>query len=411
MTPRLLGARSGALLAAALLLPLMVTPGPSAAATATRCVVVNASRPMATYPTLQSAVNAARAGDTIHVRGTCVGTTVIDKTLNVTGVSKSRSGRPTLDGGGNGPVVTVAAGAAVVLTRVTVTNGRAVNGAGLYNHGTLSLVRSTVTRNAATGSGGGISNESPSDEVGAPDATVTLVRSLVTGNTAGVDGGGILSVRDGVTLRDTTIAGNVAGRDGGGLMSSTDHSDLTVDGSSDISRNRAGRHGGGIWQGTHARMTLNDSASVHHNEAGSQGGGIYCGDCSSDLNDASTVHHNTAVEGGGAYVANGRMAFSDDSSVFANSATDGGGLFLWAGGVGLQDASTIRNNSATRHGGGAAGDAVPSITLDDTSSIRYNRAGLAGGGIYNVWATLNGTSTIRDNRPDNCYSTFGGCPI
>src|SRR5438067_1212009 len=59
-----------------------------------------------TYDTLQAAVDAASAGDTLKVGGTCYGDTTISKTLSIVG-----HGKATLNGANNatsqGSVVTV----------------------------------------------------------------------------------------------------------------------------------------------------------------------------------------------------------------------------------------------------------------------------------------------------------------
>jgi hypothetical protein len=112
-------------------------------------------------------------------------------------------------------------------------------GGGIYNEGTLHLVRCLVRANAlpTVWSGGGIYSASGStltlsDSVvrinNAPDgwgggiassqATVAITRSSVYSNT-GTFGGGGLYIQGGGTLRvlNSTIAGNVTGNDGGGI--------------------------------------------------------------------------------------------------------------------------------------------------------------------------------------------------
>ena len=77
---------------------------------------------------LQAAIDAARPGTTLLVRGTCVGNFVITKYLRLTG----QGTHPTLDGGGTGTVVTVPArpggppaptGATVLITGLTIRRG------------------------------------------------------------------------------------------------------------------------------------------------------------------------------------------------------------------------------------------------------------------------------------------------
>src|SRR4051812_6070755 len=49
------------------------------------------------FRTLQAAVDAASAGDTLKVKGTCVGTTTISKNLSVSGQTNRAFGAPTFD--------------------------------------------------------------------------------------------------------------------------------------------------------------------------------------------------------------------------------------------------------------------------------------------------------------------------
>jgi nitrous oxidase accessory protein NosD len=155
---------------------------------------------------LQTAIDAARPGNTIEVSGRCVGNFVIGQSLSLVG--RATDGYPvaTLDGNRSGSVLRITAGA-VAVTGFSVTNGAANDGGGIfvgfatvtlssssislntatrygggiYNSGTLNLVSSSVTRNAASavaGSGGGIYNGALSLGVVTVDAL-----SSVTGNT------------------------------------------------------------------------------------------------------------------------------------------------------------------------------------------------------------------------------------
>lgn len=121
---------------------------------------------------LQAAINAASAGDTLRVRGTCTGNFTIGKLLTLTGVEGSH---PTLNGGGTGRTLTILVGATVVVERLTITAGSAVNGGGILNSGTLTLEKSAVSGNTA-GFGGGIFNNP------GIDITLTLEKSAVSGN-------------------------------------------------------------------------------------------------------------------------------------------------------------------------------------------------------------------------------------
>jgi len=226
------------------------------------------------YRTLQAAVDAASAGDTLKVKGTCVGTTTISKNLTVDGQANPGFGAPTLDGGGSGPVVTLRA--TVAINNLTIRNGDTVaapfpgdQAGGIFNDGTLTLTGVTVTANSAW-EGGGIFNAS---------GTLTLIDSVVTDNHAdageaggvlGKGGGGIFNYANGtVTLIDSTVSGNTsAGGWGGGIYEDLDAS-VTLRGSSSITGNSADA-GGGIFI-TYAMVTCLDGSSITANLVG---GGI-----------------------------------------------------------------------------------------------------------------------------------------
>ncbi len=60
-----------------------------------------------TYGRLQQAVNAAKPGAHLIVKGTCRGTTTIDKSLAIMGVTRRRTGKPVLDGDDKARVLTI----------------------------------------------------------------------------------------------------------------------------------------------------------------------------------------------------------------------------------------------------------------------------------------------------------------
>jgi len=60
--------------------------GSTASAAPASCEVDN-STTLATYSSLQAAINAASAGNTLEVKGTCVGTSIVTKNLRIKGGS------------------------------------------------------------------------------------------------------------------------------------------------------------------------------------------------------------------------------------------------------------------------------------------------------------------------------------
>lgn len=238
-------------------------------AVSTTCLVVDTNA-NTTYTGLQDAVDAAAAGDTLFVKGTCTGATEIGKNLTIDGHSASGTKTATLNGGRRGTVLTIDSGVSVTLNALIITNGGAEIGGGILNGGTVTLNGSTVTGNT-TGEdgGGGIYN----------DGTVTLNGSTVTGNTGGIFGGGGISNNSGtVTLNGSTVTGNtaagLAGRFGGGGGILNFAGTVTLNGST-ISGNTTGGDGGGINNTSTGTVTMSGTSTVHDNTAiQGEGGGI-----------------------------------------------------------------------------------------------------------------------------------------
>jgi len=173
---------------------------PAASAATSHCLVINATSG-ARYTSLQAAQNAAGAGATLWLRGTCTGTTKITKNLTVTGQHRRGFTAPTLNGGGQGSVLAIRSGVALTVNTLAVTGGNAVSGGGIVvNTGSsLTLNNVTVSGNIAADAGG----------IFVSNGTVTLNGSAtITGNTAApADGGGIFNLCG-------TLHGAVAGAGG-----------------------------------------------------------------------------------------------------------------------------------------------------------------------------------------------------
>jgi hypothetical protein len=233
------------------------------------CTVTNPAT-TATYSSLQDAVNAAAGGAQLLVYGTCTGTTTIGTNLTITGQGNALDRDPTLNGGGQGSVLTIESGTTVTLNTLTITGGNATLvtadlGGGIRNiGGTVTINNSTVSRNTA-GNGGGILNDA---------GTMTLTDSIVSGNT----GDGIYNRAEKIgpsptlTLNGTTsVSDNTnPGVDGGGILN---EGTLTLTGTVIVSRNSSA-YGGGIWNGYDATVNFVFRATVSDNTATVAGGGI-----------------------------------------------------------------------------------------------------------------------------------------
>ena len=182
-------------------LALQVTLGATSASAAksTTCSVMNTDRGEA-YTRLQAAVDAARPGAHLVVKGTCLGGTVIDKSLVIDGIWTRASGKPTLTGHGESRVMDVGKRVRVSLRGLVITDGRAVWGGGILNEGRLTMRDVTVRQNSAA-QGGGIYNR----------GRLTLNgSSSVIGNTATSFGGGVTNSGSLILNDSSTISRNGA---------------------------------------------------------------------------------------------------------------------------------------------------------------------------------------------------------
>lgn len=167
----------------------------------------------------------------------------------------------TLSGQDARTVLIVNAGAAIELSGVTVTDGKAAgieNGGAIRNAGVLTLQQATVTSSATQAYGGGIYNS----------GRARIVRSTVSGNVAGVQGGGVDNAAAGrLSLVDSTISGN-AGSYGGGLRNGGRAAlyNSTFFGNS-------GFIGGGILNDPAGRLGLSNVTVSGNSISGSNGGG------------------------------------------------------------------------------------------------------------------------------------------
>jgi hypothetical protein len=199
------------------------------------CSATNAATP---YTDLQEAIDEASSGDTLEVRGMCLGNFTIDKDLILNGVAGA--GTPTLDAQFSGVTLKIIGWVSVTLHSVKVTGGTGVGGAaigaGIENAGNLTLSGSASVSENRPSVGGGITNEgtltmNDSSSVSgnsvlagvgiqnAEGATVIMNdSSSVTGNTSDSDGGGIANGGTLIMNDASSVWGNTARGEGGGIL-------------------------------------------------------------------------------------------------------------------------------------------------------------------------------------------------
>ena len=187
------------------------------------------------YTTVQAAVNAAAAGDTVRVSGACGDrhTTggpgqllTLDKSITVQGgwnsafTVRDTAATPTyLDAAGLGRVVYINDAVAPTLDGLVLRNGSAARlgggpagwdaGGGLYINGAAPVLRQVdITTNSSPDIGGGVYLNSAS--------TAAFTGGFVRNNSAGAAGGGLYVYQSAPLLTGVTVSGNTA-RGGGGL--------------------------------------------------------------------------------------------------------------------------------------------------------------------------------------------------
>jgi hypothetical protein len=146
-------------------------------------------------------------------------------------------------------------GAILTLENLTIRNGSAFDGGGIFNQGTLNLRNVNVILNVAANQGGGIFNA----------GTMNVTGSAIAQNVTGSRGGGVNNTGTASYL-NTTISSNLA-----------------------VSR------GGGIFNENAAASTMLN-VSIIGNEAGSRGGGLAIDDDPQNLVADNTRLGNTLIE-------------------------------------------------------------------------------------------------------------------
>ena len=239
------------------------------------------SVPSNTYPTIQSALNAAADGDTIVV---APGTYYENVDFLGKAVTLESSGGPsvtTIDGSGSGTVVSFhhAEGRGSVLTGFTVQNGNA----------------DAQATAPGTYEGGGIyiSNASP-----------TIERNVIQNNRSCTNGAGIEASFSSALIESNTITGNQASADGCG----------------------GGIDGGGIEIGGNGQTQLIGN-TISNNSAPS-GGGVGLFAAGSPLLEDNRIAGNSGpVQGGGIYAVNQSDAQVAQNLIYGNSSAGGAGVF------------------------------------------------------------------------------------
>jgi uncharacterized repeat protein (TIGR02543 family) len=279
-----------------------------------------------------------------------------------------------------------------------------------------------------TGNGGGISmgNGTATDK-----AVLTITGSATVNDNEAVNAAGGVAIGgvagevhltgNGKVNNNTARAsyGGVSLANGNGTAGT--EPSFTMTDSFEISGNRAGNNGGGIYLGNYAVANINGDAKITYNKAGlllsANGGGISMGNYGSlTIGGDAMIDHNFAgrfnidgdtssgvlysASGGGMSVAGSTVTIGDAAAIFNNTATgQGGGVY--AGGSLYITGGTITYNTSNAIGGGVMANGNNTVLDISGGEISHNTAGTMGGGLYlnqqNVPVTIS-DATFRGNE-------------
>jgi predicted outer membrane repeat protein len=144
----------------------------------------------------------------------------------------------TVNGNNSSRVFWVNSGADVTFQNLTITNGYAGHGGGIYNDAGIVTIGNggMVANNTATSNGGGIYSQG---------GMVTIASGgTVMNNSANASSGGIGNWSGTLTVNGT-VSGNMAGTIGGGIVANVNFGTTTINGT--VSNNTANWEGGGIY--------------------------------------------------------------------------------------------------------------------------------------------------------------------
>ena len=303
------------------------------------------------FDAIQEGIDEAEDGDTVIVHdGTYTGLKNKDLDLGGKAITvRSASNDPALciidcEGAGRGFCFRSGEGADTRVEGLTVTNGDADSGGGVYCYETSpTLTNCTIRGNAASGArGGGVFCSYYSSP--------TLTNCTIRENSTGYAGGGVYCSGSSPTLINCMISTNSAVSDGGGVYCSF-YSSPTLTNCT-IRENSTGYAGGGVYCSGSSPTLINCMIST--NSAVSDGGGVYCYGYNSNLALANcTINENSAYGNGGGICCDCSSCslMLTNCSISGNSANQGGGIYCDGSSPALTNC-TINENSAIIAGGG-----------------------------------------------------------
>lgn len=308
-----------------------------------------------------------------------------------------------IDGGAIDRIFDVAPSVTLILSGVTIQNGLAQFGGGIYNAGGNVILQDVVlTGNTATGSP---SAESHGGAIASNQGNLLLERVTITGNSADQDGGGVYSFNGFIEVNDSLIDGNQSARAGGGLAVEGGSADI-ID--STISSNASVDDGGGVAVYPGSTVTF-EGSTLRDNVTADIGGGLYAQSSSIALTESTVSGNTSATDGGGLAIERSSLTLVR-STVHSNSADgDGGGLVLGSSSTIIAQ-STISGNASLGNGGGIANYNGSNLGLTNATIVNNSSQAIGGGiwspGMLDVGNTIVAQNTDFSGRPDISGTVF-----
>jgi hypothetical protein len=310
------------------------------------------------YKAIQSAVDHAKAGDTLSI-----GAGTYFENVKIPGFRLTLQGagrrRVVVDGNLQGPVFTIGnqqsagTGDTVTFSELTIMRGSSADAGGIL-----------------------VLNSSP----------LVVQHSILLSNRSATNGGAIRAINTQlITIADCNLINNQAVGGGGALE--TEAEQLTV--------------------------TISDSVFSHN--SGAAGGAISTYTHVSTFNITNTMFSQNQARFGGAldvYNLYGGSVNLTDVTLSGNSATEEAGALHFSGAATLTRTIVTHNVAGTNGGGIVDSDKFkgPStLSLVDSEVVR-NSAGAQGGGVFLSGGVTQTGSAIAHNSPNDCVNAWTGVP-
>ena len=289
---------------------------------------------------------------------------------------------------------------AAALVGLTLTNGHAVEGGGVYINGaspTLSNLRIENCEAYSCGAGNDFKGALGGGMyIKGSDAILEAI--TITQNSSEIDGGGIYMTNSDPSLTLVTIYQNSTIGFGGGIFCTASNPELLH---VDVSNNETADKGGGFYATNFSTVAIENS-TIGSNDAGKEGGGFYLSNSTLDLLNVY-VGGNDAVEYGGSIFATGSIIES------MNNAIDEGIYFPGTGG------SSTMATSFTAVGGG-----LTEIETNGNAEVEWGEGSFddscaPDGGLFcvegadfNVSGFSEGSPCLDKGDPDPRYYDVAG---